>query len=196
MGVELASFAVAPTFISQNKCFQVLCLLAAARLIVKTSGRSNPLSALHLYWPKSALLFSSTLTLLVLRDSCFIWEPSGLIHVIFGRGTPSVTHTSSTVWPIHEKPSVEELALSICALSVFTAKENPSRYIIYINCKLFYGITPILRGFNLKTIRCKHREHVIQTYIALWPVPPLYRLLSHGCQLYTYTFQHQLCCFF
>ena len=105
-------------------------LLICRRLMIKTSAGAILLTALHLYCPKSASLFSSTLTLLVLLVSCFSCEPPGLVHVITGTGTPSATHFSSTVWPIHEELSVEEVALSICALSVDYWKQRTSHFSI------------------------------------------------------------------
>ena len=117
-------------------------LLICTRLIIKTSDGENPLAALHLYCPKCALFFSSTLTVLVLLVSCFSGKSPGLVHVIFGTGTPSATHFSSTVWPIHEELSVEEAALSICALSVDYWKQGTSHFRITFPNNLPHEYTP------------------------------------------------------
>ena len=130
---------------SMQSCHKLLLkdnLLICTRLIIKTSDGRNPLSALHLYSPKSASLFSSTLTVLVLLVSCFRCEPSGLVHVIVRTGTPSATHFSSTVWPIHEELLVEEAALSICALSVDYWKQGTSHFSITFPNNLPHDHTP------------------------------------------------------
>ena len=72
-------------------------LRICTRVIATSSGGENPLSALQLYCPKSALFSSFTLTVLVLLVSCFSCEPSGLVNVIFGTGTPSVSHVNVIV---------------------------------------------------------------------------------------------------
>ena len=60
----------------------------------------KPLSALHLYSPKSSLLFISTNT--TLSKAVFVTSslPSGRYHVTFGVGSPSDTHVNSTFPPI------------------------------------------------------------------------------------------------
>ena len=106
-------------------------LLICTRLIATSFGEENPLSALHLYCPKSALLSSFILTELMLLVSCFSCEPSGLVHVILGTGTPSASHVSVMVWPIHEELSGEKAALLISALSVEAVKtKNVTIYLV------------------------------------------------------------------